>query len=111
MVKQGDIIRIDFNPQLGHEQAGSRPAVVISNDFFNHKAGLAIVCPITNTDNNFPLHVRLDERTRTTGVVLCEHVRSLDIQSRTYKTVESIPRDILEDIINTIYSEIEMPSL
>ena len=109
-MKQGDIIKIDFNPQSGHEQAGSRPAVVISNDFFNEKAKLAIVCPITNTDNNFPLHVKLDDRTKTTGFILCEHVKSLDIKSRTYKIVEALPKDILEDVINIVFSEIETNS-
>lgn len=107
MVKQGNIIKIDFNPQSGHEQAGSRPAVVISNDFFNEKAKLAIVCPITNTDNNFPLHIRLDSRTKTTGVILCEHVKSLDVNSRKYKVIESLPKDILENVINIVFSEIE----
>jgi len=108
MVKQGDIIRINFNPQAGHEQAGSRPAVVISNTFFNEKAKLAIVCPISNTDKNFPLHVKLDERTATTGVVLCDHVKSLDINSRTYKFIEKMPEDILENVINRVFAEIEL---
>jgi len=108
MVKQGDIIKIDFNPKSGHEQAGSRPAVVISNNYFNEKAKLAIVCPITNTDKDFPLHVRLDDRTKTTGVVLCEHVKSLDINSRTYKTIETMPKDILENVINKVFAEIEL---
>jgi mRNA interferase MazF len=108
MVKQGDIIKIDFNPQSGHEQAGSRPAVVISNTFFNEKAKLAIVCPISNTDKNFPLHVRLDERTKTTGVVLCDHIKSLDINSRVYKFIEVMPKDILENVINRVFAEIEL---
>lgn len=82
MVKQGDIIKLNFNPQAGHEQAGYRPALVISNDFFNQKANVTIVCPITNTDNQFPLHVPLDSRTETTGVVLCEHVKALDLKAR-----------------------------
>ena len=107
MVKQGDIIRINFNPQKGHEQAGYRPAVVISNDFFNQKTGLAILCPITNTNNAFPLHVELDDRTKTTGVVLCEHIKALDVHNRTYDYVERIPEDILTQIINTVFAEIE----
>lgn len=107
MVKQGDIIKINFNPRSGHEQDGNRLSVVISNDFFNEKVKLAIVCPITNTDNNFPLHVKLDGRTKTTGIVLCEHVRSLDINSRTYKIVETMPKDILENVIRVVFSEIE----
>lgn len=53
MVKQGDIIKINFNPQVGHEQAGYRPAIVVSNNFFNEKTNLTIVCPITNTASDF----------------------------------------------------------
>lgn len=107
MVKQGTIIKINFNPQSGHEQAGYRPAVVISNDVFNEKAKLAIVCPITNTNNHFPLHVPLDERTKTTGVILCEHIKALDLNSRTYQEVENLPKDVLKQIIDIVYSEIE----
>ena len=107
MVKQGNIIKINFNPQKGHEQAGYRPALVVSNDFFNEKTNLVILCPITNTNNSFPLHVPLDNRTQTTGVILCEHLKALDIDTRTYKFVENLPNDILEQVINIIFSEIE----
>lgn len=107
MVKQGTIIKINFNPKAGHEQAGYRPAVVISNNVFNEKAKLSIVCPITNTKNNFPLHIPLDERTKTTGVILCEHIRALDLNSRTYQEIEKLPKDILEQVVDIVYSEIE----
>lgn len=107
MVNQGDIIKVNFNPQRGHEQAGYRPALVVSNDTFNQKTNLAIVCPITDTDNKFPLHVPLDERTSTTGVVLCEHVRTLDLASRPNKFVEKIPVDILEKVCAIITAEVE----
>lgn len=107
MVKQGTIIKINFNPQAGHEQAGYRPAVVISNNIFNKKARLSIVCPITNTNNNFPLHIPLDERTKTTGVILCEHIKALDLNSRTFQEVEELPKDILEKVIDIVFSEIE----
>lgn len=108
MVKQGDIIKLNFNPQAGHEQAGYRPAVVISNDFFNQKTNLTIVCPITNTNNHFPLHIPLDGRTKTTGVILCEHVKSLDLTQQQYKVIEPLPEDLLRQIVNTVFSEIEM---
>lgn len=108
MVKQGDIIKVNFNPQRGHEQAGYRPALVVSNDTFNQRTNLAIVCPITNTGNKFPLHVPLDERTSTTGVVLCEHVRTLDLTSRPNKFVEKIPPDILEKVCDIITAEVEI---
>lgn len=107
MVKQGTIIKINFNPQAGHEQAGYRPAVVISNNIFNEKAKLSIVCPITNTNNHFPLHIPLDERTKTTGVILCEHIKALDLNSRTYQKVEQLPNDLLQKTIDIVYSEIE----
>lgn len=108
MVKQGDIIKVNFNPQAGHEQAGYRPALVISNNFFNQKTNLTIVCPITNTNNRFPLHILLDDRTETTGVILCEHVKALDLNARTYRVVEQLPKDLLEKVIEVVFSEIEM---
>lgn len=108
MVKQGDIIKINFNPQIGHEQAGYRPAVVVSNNTFNKISKLALVCPITNSKDNFPLHIKLDNRTSTTGMILCEHLKALDIENRNYKIIEKLPLDILENIINIIFSEIEI---
>lgn len=107
MVKQGDIIKLDFDPQAGHEQAGYRPAVVISNDVFNQKTNLTIVCPITNTNNKFPLHVPLDKRTKTTGVILCEHIKALDLETRKYKIIEKLPSDLLQEVINIVFSEVE----
>ena len=109
MVKQGNIIKLNFDPQSGREQAGYRPAVVISNDIFNSKTNMAIVCPITNTKRNFPLHVPLDSRTKTTGVVLCEHIKALDLSERECKVVEQIPNDILERIIVIVFSEMDRP--
>ena len=107
MVKQGTIIKINFNPQSGHEQAGFRQAVVISNEVFNEKTKLSIVCPITNTNNHFPLHIPLDSRTKTTGVILCEHIRALDLNSRKYQEIEDLPKDILNKVIDIVYAEIE----
>lgn len=107
MVKQGTIIKVNFNPQSGHEQSGYRPAIVISNNIFNQKTNLTIVCPITNTNNHFPLHVPLDERTQTTGVILCEHIKALDLNNRKYQIVETLPDDIITKVINIVYSEIE----
>lgn len=107
MVKQGSIIKINFNPQSGHEQAGFRPAVVISNEVFNEKTKLSIVCPITNTNIHFPLHIPLDSRTKTTGVILCEHIKALDLNSKKYQKIEDLPKDILNKVIDIVYAEIE----
>lgn len=110
MVNQGDIIKVNFNPQKGHEQAGYRPAVVVSNDVFNQKTNMTIVCPITNTNNKYPLHVPLDNRTTTTGVVLCEHVRTLDLNSRPNIFVEKLPDDLLEKVIDIVSAEFQILS-
>jgi len=107
MVKQGDIIKLNFSPQSRHEQAGYRPAVVISNDFFRAKTNFTIVCPITNTNKPFPLHVVLDNRTITTGVVLCEQIKALDLTARDYKLIEKMPDDLLDEIMAIVFSEIE----
>ncbi len=107
MVKQGDIIKLNFNPQAGHEQAGYRPAIVLSNNVFNYNTKLAIVCPITNTNNHFPLHIPLDARTKTTGVILCEHIKALDLESRPYQFVEKLPTDLLQKAIDIVFAEIE----
>ncbi len=108
MVKQGDIVKVSFNPQQGHEQAGYRPALVISNDDFNAKTQLAIVCPITNTNNNFPLHIPLPNGLTSTGVVLCEHIRTLDLNARQYNFIESVSTDFLQRIIDVISAEVEV---
>ncbi len=107
MVDQGDIIKVNFNPQKGHEQAGYGPALIVSNNFFNEKTNLVIACPITNTDNNFPLHVRLDDRTETSGVILCEHMKTLDLEARGFKYVEKLPTDIFSKVIDVLYAQIE----
>jgi mRNA interferase MazF len=114
MVKQGNILMINFNRKsgadsaIGHEQSGYRPAMVVSNDFFNARVNLTIVCPITNTDNGFPLHVALDNRTKTTGFVMCEYVKSLDLKSRGYSYVEKAPIEIVKKVVNILYGEIEV---
>ena len=81
---------------------------MISNDFFNQKTNLTIVCPITNTNNKFPLHIPLDDRTVTTGVVLCEHVKALDLNARAYRVVEQIPEDLLRMVIDVVFAEVEI---
>ena len=108
MVKQGDIIKVSFDPRSGHEQAGYRPVLVVSNNEFIRRTKLAIVCPITNTNNSFPLHVKLDSRTKTTGVVLCEHIRTLDLNARQCKHVEKIPSDLLKSVTDIIAAEVEI---
>ena len=104
---QGDLVMMDFNPQAGHEQAGRRPALVISNKAFHRYTRMAIVCPITNQIKDYPMHVKLDERTKTTGEVLCEHVKSLDLTARKAVFIERLPDDLLEEALERIRLSIE----
>ena len=101
MVKQGDIILIDFNPAIGHEEKKYRPALVISNDAYNNISNLIWVCPISHA-NNYPLHIALPQNLNTDGKVLCEHLRSMDIESRGYKVIEHVPENFLQDILDYI---------
>lgn len=94
--KQGDIVLWDFSPQSGNEQAGRRQGVVISNEQFFMRTKFALVCPISNTGSKFPLHIPLDNRTKTTGVILTEHMKCLDVISRNIQFVEKMPEDLSE---------------
>jgi len=105
--KQGDIIVIDFDPQAGHEQRGRRPCLVVSNDQFYMRTKLAMVCPITNTASGFPMHILLDNRTKTTGEIMCEQVKCLDITARNASYKESVAGDLLDETIDLICSFVE----
>lgn len=107
--EQGDIITLKFNPQAGHEQKGKRPAIVVSNKTFNNFTKMAMVCPITNTNRGFPLHVALDNRLTTTGVIMCEQVKTLDILARDAAFKEKAPQDIIEEVVDIILGFIELP--
>lgn len=102
--KQGDIIVMDFNPQQGHEQSGRRPAIILSNDILNQHSSLMLVCPITNRNKKHPFHIELDERTETTGVILCDQAKMLDTRARNAQFKEECPEDIWQDAKDLIIS-------
>lgn len=105
--EQGDIVYLDFDPQAGHEQKGRRPALVVSNDLFNRVSSLTMVCPITHTDRGNPFHVRLDGRTKTDGVVMCDQARMLDLNSRRAAFEEKAPADITAEAVDLIIGFVE----
>jgi mRNA interferase MazF len=105
--EQGDIVMMNFNPQAGHEQAGRRPALVISNRSFHRYTRMAIVCPITNQMKDYPMHVKLDAQTKTTGEILCEHVKSLDLTARSATFIEKIPDELMEEVLERVRLSIE----
>lgn len=97
--ERGDIVLLHFNPQRGREQAGRRPALVLSPYAYNAKVGLAILCPITRHVKGYPLEVPLPRGMKTKGVVLADHVKSLDWQAREGCIVERVPSPVLTDVL------------
>jgi|LGVE01.1.fsa_nt_gb mRNA interferase MazF len=102
VVKQGDIIKLNFNPTKDHEQAGFRPVLVISNSNYHKYSDLVVVLPITSTDRKYPLHIKMDARTKTKGFIMCEQIKSIDFNARSCKIVESLPSDILNQVLSYI---------
>jgi len=100
--KQGDIIAITFDPQSGHEQKGRRPVLVVSKDLFNRSTGLAIVCPITNTDLGFPFHVPLPKDSKLTGFIMVEQVKSVDFRARLAKRIERGHDNLLSEVLSIL---------
>ena len=100
--KQGDLIAITFDPQAGHEQKGRRPALVVSKDLFNSSTGLAIVCPITNTDRGFPFHVPIPKASKLTGFVMVEKVKSVYFHARRVKRIERRNDELLSEVLSIL---------
>ena len=97
--EKGDFITLSFDPQAGHEQKGRRPALVISNYLFNQATGLAIACPLTNTDRKIPFHLPVPATSSLSGFVMVEQVKSIDYRARNARFVEKAPPEFVEDAI------------
>lgn len=95
---QGDIIYLDFDPHAGHEQAGSRTALVVSSRDFYEKTRMTMVCPISSNTKNFPLHIPLDENLDTNGMIFCEQIKSLDISVRNAKFIERVSDSTIKKV-------------
>jgi len=101
----GDLVWFDFDPRTGHEQAGRRPALVLSAQAFNRRTYLAFACPITSKIKGYSTEVLLPSGSPVHGVVLCSHLRSLDWRARNPKLIGKVPDDVLSrvrEIIATI---------
>ena len=104
---RGDVIWISFNPQAGHEQAGRRPAVVLSPAAYNGKVGLTILCPITNQVKGYPFEVMIPQGQKVTGAILCDQAKSLDWKARMAELIGKLPEAVINDVLkklNTLLS-------
>jgi mRNA interferase MazF len=100
--ERGDIIKLNFSPQKGSEQAGFRPALVISPIAYNRISSLAIICPITSKQKGLNFEVPLPEGLQTYGVVLCDQIKSLDWRARGAFCVEKVSVELIEEVLARI---------
>jgi len=98
----GDIVWIMFNPQAGHEQAGHRPALVLSPKVYNGKVGLAILCPITSQVKGYPFEVLIPEGLEIKGAILSDQVKSLDWKARKAEFACKLPPEKYNEVVKKL---------
>jgi len=104
---RGDIVWLEFNPQIGTEQAGRRPAIVVSPKTYNQKVGLAIFCPITSQIKGYSFEVKIPENCEIQGVILSDQIKSLDWKKRKAEYICQISKEILSELIGKIRTLID----
>lgn len=96
--ERGDLLWLTFDPQAGREQAGRRPALVLSPASYNRRASLALVCPVTTQVKGYPFEVVLPPGLPLAGVILADHLKSSDWAARRAQFIAKAPREVLEDV-------------
>ena len=94
----GDLVWVDCNPQAGHEQAGHRPAMVLSARIYHEKTALAVLCPITSNTNTYPFKVLLPDGLPISGAVLADQVKSIDRDARHLRIAGRAPQEVVADV-------------
>ena len=98
---RGDIVWLNFTPQAGHEQRGTRPAIIISPKIYNKKTNLALCCPITSNVKGYPFEVVVKGK-KIDGVILSDHLKNLDWKARDIKFIEKASAQVLKECIDKI---------
>jgi len=96
---RGDLVWLEFSPQSGHEQAGRRPALVLSPRPYNQKTGLALCCPMTNRIKGYPFEVAVPQGLGVQGVVLADQIKSLDWRERRARRIGPVPASVVDDVL------------
>ncbi|MBV8798971.1 MAG: type II toxin-antitoxin system PemK/MazF family toxin [Alphaproteobacteria bacterium] len=96
--ERGALVWTEFSPHQGHEQAGRRPAIVLSPRSFHERSPMTIVCPITSRERGWPTEVKLPACLPVSGVVLVDQIRSIDRNARHFEVAGQAPRSVLDDI-------------
>ena len=105
--ERGDIVWISLNPRAGHEQAGRRPAVVVSPKSYNAKVGLGLFCPITSQVKGYPFEVAVPQGLPVGGVVLADQVKSLDWRVRKAGFAGRLPADARDEVLGKLGALLE----
>ena len=100
--KRGDAVWLDFNPQTGREQAGRRPAFVVSPAAYNGKVGLALLCPITSRVKGYPFEVVIPDGFPVSGVVLSDQLKSLDWRKRRADFICTLPEAVTQEVVKKV---------
>jgi len=104
---RGDLIWLQFNPQAGHEQAGHRPAVVISPSSYNRRVGLALCCPVPSQVKGYPFEVLLPQGLGVEGAILSDQIKSLDWRARKARRIGNLPGDVLQETVGKILALVD----
>lgn len=105
--ERGDILWLTFDPHAGHEQAGQRPALVVSPREYNRRVGLALVCPVTSRVKGYPFEVVLPQGLKAQGAILADQIKSLDWRARRAQYLCSAPREVMDEVIARILALVE----
>jgi mRNA interferase MazF len=97
--RRGDIVFLDFHPQKGHEQAGRRPAIVLSPTDYNRVVGLMVVCPVTNQKKGYAWEVDIGDHPHVSGTILADQVKSLDWKQRRVEFLCTVDQELLEEVV------------
>lgn len=98
----GDLVWLDFSPQAGHEQAGRRPALVISPQSYNRKVGMALFCPVTNQKKGYPFEVDFPGECAIQGVILADHVKNMDWKKRRAEYIMKVSDAVLQEVLGKL---------
>jgi mRNA interferase MazF len=99
---RGDVVWILFNPRAGYEQAGRRPAFVLSPVSYNSKVGLALLCPITNQIKGYPFEVLIPDGLKMSGAILSDQLKNLDWKARQAELVCKLPSAIIDEVLQKL---------
>ena len=99
---RGDIVWLQFNPQAGHEQAGHRPALVLSPANYNHRSGLMLCCPLTTQRKGYPFEVVIQDEPPDISVVLADQVKSLDWKVRKAVKKGTVPIEVMAETLGKL---------